>query len=392
MPALPRWMMTVANDLRSFDWHVKSGWIALHSAALYGGNAAAFRARHSTESDSLQVRPTQYRSLVFDIPRRTGFGDEILGRAWTQTATKIGQMLASKVGNDLRVHQETDSVSIGEFINDTRNELTRALPTISFLVSTPFDALKSAYKVLRQGRAAKSVRPIDLYCLAWISIAAHGILRMRHCDVCFRWAIPGHLHCYEHSQSKEAPGTSQEKSRRYRTAAKIAVTFHHPPRSLPKHSIMCARRLPQIMARLIWRTPLPNEERTVRSIKEALAKRPMALAQIGTDALSLTSVALYKRLEDRIDPLEINPSAWVWKIKQMDRWEREKTTRCPGQRGKGHATRSRIIEAISLAEEGNPKSMIAEILGVHPSTISNWIRRAPYPGLVDTLKLKFRKK
>lgn len=130
----------------------------------------------------------------------------------------------------------------------------------------------------------------------------------------------------------------------------------------------------------------------MRSIKEALAKRPMALAQISTDALSLTSVALYKRLEDRIDPLEINPSAWVWKIKQMDRWEREKTARCPGQRGKGHATRSRIIEAISLAEEGNPKSMIAEILGVHPSTISNWIRRAPYPGLVDALKLKFRKK
>lgn len=387
MPALPRWLMTVANDLRSFDWHVKSGWIALHSAALRGGNAAGFRASHSPELDSLQVRLAQYRSLVFDIPRRTGFGDENLGRAWTQTATKIGQMLASKVGNDILVHQETHSVSIGEFINDTRNELTRALPTISFLVSTPFDALQSAYKGLRQGRAAKTIRPIDLYCLAWISIAAHGILRMRHCDVCFRWAIPGHGHCYEHSQSQEAPGTSQEKSRRYRSAAKIAVTFHHPPRPLPKHSLMSVRRLPRIMARLIWRTPLPDEERTVRSIKEALAKRPAALALAGTDALSLTSIALYKRLEDRIDPLEINPSAWVWKIKQLDRWEREKAARCPGRRGNGHATRCRIVEAISLAKEGYPKSIIAEILGVHPSSISNWIRRASYPDLVDALKL-----
>lgn len=392
MRALPRWLRTVANDMRSFDTHVNSGWVALHTAALRGGNVASFRARHSPELDSLQIRLDQYRSLVLDIPRRTGFGDENLGRAWTRTATQIGEMLASKARNDIWAHQETLSVSIGEFFNETRNELSRAFPTISFSVTTPFDALQSAYMGLRQGRAAKSVRATELYCLAWISIAAHGLLSMRHCDVCFRWAIPGHGHCHEHSQSQEAPGTSQEKSLRYRTASKIAVTFHHPPRPLPKHSIMCAQRLPQIMARLIWRTPLPDEERTVRSIKEALAKRPMALAQIGTDALSLTSVALYKRLEDRIDPLEINPSAWVWKIKQMDRWEREKTARCPGQRGKGHATRSRIIEAISLAEEGNPKSMIAEILGVHPSTISNWIRRAPYPGLVDALKLKFRKK
>lgn len=116
-----------------------------------------------------------------------------------------------------------------------------------------------------------------------------------------------------------------------------------------------------------------------------------ALALAGTDALSLTSIALYKRLEDRIDPLEINPSAWVWKIKQLDRWEREKAARCPGQRGNGHATRCRIVEAISLAEEGYPKSIIAEILGVHPSTISNWIRRASYPDLVDALKLKLKK-
>lgn len=283
---------------------------------------------------------------------------------------------------------DNSGASIKEFLIDTRDELSRTFPSIEFSVTTPFDALRSAYSGLRQGKSAKVIRTIELYCLAWISIAAHGILRMRHCELCFRWAIPGHDHCYEHSQSKEAPGTPQEKSHRYRNAAKIAVTYRYPPRPVPRHSTISLRRLPQVMARLIWHTPLPDEERTVRSIKEALAKRPAVLAQVGPDVLLLKSLPLYKRLEKRIDPLEINPSAWVWKIKQLDRWEHEKTVRCPGHRGKGRLTRWRIVHAISLAEQGCSKSMIAGMMGVHPSTISNWIRRESFPDLANALKPK----
>ena len=280
---------------------------------------------------------------------------------------------------------ENSGISIKELLIDTRHELSRTFPSLEFSVTTPFDALRSAYSGLRQGRSAKAIRTIELYCLAWISIAAHGILRMRHCELCFRWAIPGHDHCYEHSQSKEAPGTPQEKSHRYRNAAKVAVTYCYPPRPVPRHSTISVRRLPQVMARLIWRTPLPDEERTVRSIKEALAKRPTVLAQLGSDALSLNSMALYKRLGERVDPLEINPSAWVWKLKQLGRWERERISRCPGRRGKGRQTRWKIVRAITLAEKGCSKSMIASILEIYPSVISNWIRRGSFPDLANAL-------
>ena len=340
---------------------------------------------HSIDPDSLQIRIDQYRSLVLDIPRRAGFRDESLGKEWTRAATQIGELLAAKVWEE-GLRGEDLGVSIREFLTDTLDELSSAFPSIEFSVATPFDALRSCYRALRQGRYAKSVRTIELYCLAWISIAAHGILRMRHCELCFRWAIPGHDHCYEHSQSKEAPGTPQEKSLRYRNAAKIAVTYRYPPRPVPQHSTMSVRRLPQIMARLIWSTPLPDEKRTLRSIKDALEKRPVVLAQGGADSLSLRSLALYKRLEERIDPLEINPSAWAWKIRQFDRWEREKTARCPGYRGKGRRTRWRIIQATSLAERGCSKSMIANILGVHPSTISNWMGCGSFPDLANALK------
>lgn len=385
MRTLPYWLRTLDQGVHSLDWHVKSGWLVLNTAALRGGNAAGLRAPYPINPESLLVRIEQYRSLVLDIPRRIGFCDKNLGKGWIRTATQIGEMLAARVWEEGVMQDESCGVSIKEFLIDTRDELSRAFPSIDFSVATPFDALRSAYKGLRQGKFAKSIRTVELYCLAWICIAAHGILKMRHCELCFRWAIPGHKHCYEHSQSKEASGSPQEKSLRYRNAAKISVTYRYPPRPVPRHSKISASRLPQIIARVIWCTPLPDEERTVRSIKEALAKRPAVLAQVGQDALSLTSMALYKQLEERIDPLEINPSAWVWKLKQMDRWERVKTTRCPGHRGKGHLTRWRIVKAISLADMGCSKSMIASILGVCPSTISNWLRRGAFPKLEELL-------
>lgn len=385
MPALPRWLRTLDQDPRPLSWHLKSGWAALHMAALRGGNAAGLRARYPIDPDSLQIRIDQYRSLVLDVPRRAGFRDENLGKEWTRAATKIGEMLAARLWEEGLMRGENSGVSIKEFLIDTRHELSRTFPSLEFSVATPFDALRSAYSGLRQGRSAKAIRTIELYCLAWISVAAHGILRMRHCELCFRWAIPGHDHCYEHSQSKEAPGTPQEKSHRYRNAVKIAVTYRYPPRPVPRHSTISVRRLPQVMARLIWRTPLPDEERTVRSIKEALAKRPTVLAQLGSDALSLNSMALYKRLGERVDPLEINPSAWVWKLKQLGRWEREKISRCPGRRGKGRQTRWKIVRAITLAEKGCSKSMIASILEIYPSVISNWIRRESFPDLANAL-------
>lgn len=385
---LPRWLRALDQDLRPLDWYVKSGWGALHMAALRGGNSAGLRSRYSVDPDSLKVHIGQYRSLVLDIPRRLGVMDEDLGRRWIQMAAQIGDTLAAKVWHENSKPEDRSNVIVKEFLYGTRHGLLRTFPSIEFSVATPFDALRSAYRALRQGRSAKNVRTIELYCLAWIGIAAHAILKMRHCDLCFRWAIPGHDHCYEHSQSKEAPGTPQEKSLRYRNAAKIAVTFRYPPRPAPRHSTMSVRRLPQLMARLIWHTPLPDEERTLRAIEQVLAKRPTVLAQMGPDALLLKSLAFYKRLEERIDPLEINPSSWVWKIKQFDRWEREKISRCPGGRGYGRRTRWRIIKAISLAEKGVSKSMIARILDVHPSSISNWIRRESFPGLANMLKQK----
>lgn len=221
MRALPRWLRKLDQGLRPLDWRVKSGWAALHTAALRGGNAAGFRSRYSIDPDSLEVRIDQYRSLVLDIPRRIGFNDEILEKAWTRAATQIGKLLATKVREQDSTRDARDIVSIRQLLGDTHHELTRAFPSIQFSVATPFDALRSAYSALRLGRAARTVRLVELYCLAWIGIAAQGILKMRHCELCFRWAIPGHDHCYEHSQSKEASGTAQEKSLRY----------HHLPRT-----------------------------------------------------------------------------------------------------------------------------------------------------------------
>lgn len=358
---------------------LKAGWVTLHTAALRG-NAAGVRSAYADDPDSLMIRLERYRVLVSDLPRRTSQKDDDIGRNWARFGLKVGNTLCGMLPMDLAAIPLQRSL-MGGLLAVTFDQIQRAAPSVEFSIATPFDALRSAYAVLKKSRSAKAVRAADLFCLMWIGIATRAIIKMHHCELCFRWAIPGHALCYEHSQSKEAHGSSREKSFRYRQGAKIAVGYRYPIRPMPAHVLISIKRLPLTIARVLWHTPLPDEQRTVLTIKRTLMSHPSVFSLIGKDAVSLKPLQLYKRLEERLDPLETNPAAWCWKIRQLVRWEREKIKGCPGHRGHGRGARIKMIEAVNLRRAGFMKSEIARALNLSPSAISNWVRRGKAFGL-----------
>jgi DNA-binding MarR family transcriptional regulator len=86
-----------------------------------------------------------------------------------------------------------------------------------------------------------------------------------------------------------------------------------------------------------------------------------------------------------LDRFEFDPAAWVWKIKELAKWQKAEALVLPGQRGPGKKSEWRIRMAVGLAEEGKRQSQIAERLNIRSSTISNWIKRGQAPELARIL-------
>ena len=204
---------------------------------------------------------------------------------------------------------------------------------------------------------------------------------MRRCALCFRWAIPGHRFCGEHTQSGESSDSIEVKRLRYLHGVRVSNSPFYKPSRSPKTIAINADRLPRIISRVLWGTSLPDEDRTAESIRNALRSNPEVDSILGGDCATLRNAALYARLNDRLDRYEFDPSVWVWKINSLAEWVRAEAKALPGRRGRGETNQRHIRMAVSLAANGATQSQIAARLGIRPSTISNWIKRGQAPEL-----------
>jgi DNA-binding NarL/FixJ family response regulator len=131
----------------------------------------------------------------------------------------------------------------------------------------------------------------------------------------------------------------------------------------------------------LWGTPLPDEDRTVESIRKALRSNPEINSLLGEDCPDLPAAALYARLNGRLDRYEFDPSSWIWKVKDLAEWTRAEARALPGRRRRGKISQWHIRVAVDLAANGARQSQIAEKLGIRSSTISNWVKRGQAPEL-----------
>lgn len=315
--------------------------------------------------------------LVCDLPTRLGKASEVSVRDWYRYGAEIGELLLGHIPVGMR-----GQLSVGKFFSMSKDRLPSPRRHQQNF-STPFLTVEAAYKALVRRVDTGDVGELDVLHLAWIGLAVRAIVAMTPCRFCYRWAVPGEKFCLQHSQTLTAPGSRSEKAARYRLGKKVASRYHYPLRSPPKYVQYSIEKLPRLLARLLWKSPAPNEEGVVQRIRKVLNSHPQLSTYAGENLSALPGARLYKRLNEIFDPLEFNPVSWAWKLKRALQWIEIERKLSPGSRGKGRRTKYRITMARAFARMGNTKSEIAQLLGISPSTISNWISRGLYPEFGD---------
>lgn len=246
------------------------------------------------------------------------------------------------------------------------------------LATDPFETLEVMFSLLRRrSHLAEPPDILDCIALIWIGFAIHGISTMVLCSLCFRWALPGQTLCPLHGQSIAYSGTRSAKALGYSRGAKTAIRYQRPWVRVPGRIVMSKKRALVLAAHIQATAVIPDLKRTVHAILKRIQQSPRVLEQLGK--VPEDPPKLYNHLRKHVDPLEHNPSCWTWKIRQYELWLAAEKKAFPGVRGKSKKTGWQIMEASKYARAGRSKVATARLLGISPSTISNWIAR----GLMD---------
>ena len=187
-------------------------------------------------------------------------------------------------------------------------------------------------------------------------------------------------------------GARSDKAIAYTRGVKTSILYQKSSMNVPSR-IMMSNMIALVLAARVQSTAvLPDESRTVQAILKQVQQSPRVLAKLGN--VPENASKLYNYLRQYIDPLEYNPSCWTWKIRHYERWLAAEEKAFPKVRGESRKTRARICTAMIYAQAGCSKVVAARMLGISPSTISNWIARGlwaptsgsntPYPDLAPT--------
>ncbi len=356
-----------------------TGWISLHVAIVRGDGAG--RAINQGGTKIFKVNAAHYLRRTCNLPANLGIHAIGRERYNIESAKAVADLILMCIPAKTRGAPLSEGYALAllDFMEEKARKL--GLPG-GFDASTPFTALKSSYSVFSRF----DTNDLHQLCYAALTLVSFGmavsaLMQLTRCKRCFRWAIPGYELCPEHSSSKESGYSLEARRLNYLRGVRVSESpFRSPPR-MRKVAGINVRRLPRVIARLLWGTPLPNEERTATLIRNTVRSNPDVWPLLGYDCADLQGGALYDRLNERLDRYEFNPSAWVPKIKFLDKWLRHEALMLPGRRGDGVRKERRIRDATNLAREGFIQADIAMSLGIRPSTISNWIRRGQAPEL-----------
>ena len=129
-----------------------------------------------------------------------------------------------------------------------------------------------------------------------------------------------------------------------------------------------------MVARVLWRASVPDEQRISMAVSSLLAAYPRT-HEVVCGVQQTRPSELFDRLRERLDPLEYSPGGWHTKLRAAEAWFTAVETSTPGQRGPGRRTRNRVVDAWSLVRDSaESKSSAAALLGLHPSAVSYWLR------------------
>lgn len=256
----------------------------------------------------------------------------------------------------------------------------------------PQSLVAGCYRVLDSSKDELTLRATDADAVLLIGASRIvWVLEQKVCAFCFRLALAGSDYCGEHCLSKTVGGDSRSRQRSYQHGKVVARSFARCAEHEALTDLLSKTAAASMAARrLLWRTPVPNEEAVLRGLKRQLEDSPFLLSAIGRDILDVKLMHLEQELCKRLDPLCYRLGDWRARLRAAEVWYRMASDVAPGVRGRGQGTEKLIRKALVLARRGFSKSAVAERLGIHPSTISKWLSRAPQHAGVQALAACFQ--
>ena len=277
-------------------------------------------------------------------------------------------------------------VSLRRLTNTRTWDLGKDVDYGELLRFEPHSLFGRCYELLFSRRRQAQVSELDLYLLVLMGLAATGLREMRYCEFCPRWACPGSSLCVHHSQSRLVPGTPSEKAARYRIGRAVGEIFRRHVPEVPVQVELTDSTLPAFLAHLLWRAASPNEARTAAAVRRQITDSPALQELIGQDVDSLGNDRLYSRLQKTVDPYEVRPAAWLWKLRLLRLWSGYAAAVAAQPRKTSFDAWLRLVKASFLEREGLTRAEIARQLNLSPSAISNWLRRHETTSLQDAVK------
>ena len=384
---LPAWLVDELKQGRSQQELVRHATGTLTDAMLFAGVGQPNKS--DCEKDAVRVWAKGLEVRLWNLPRRTG----LRGSQLAESRQRFVAALAS------RVLAATGSVEVATARPWARSDLQAALtqvkgglslaaevmtrhnrrpPTISEIpepFATPHLALQAAYHSMAANQNELVVVPSDVKALSLFGLASHALVKMRRCHLCFRWALPGHQYCGQHTLSAEVGGSPNERQARYQSGQRARSHFEKLLREVPgRFGRITSEVRGFVVARLLWRASVPDEQRIAVSVSKLLPTYPLTHQEVGHGEERRTT-KLFDTLRERLDPLEFSPGNWHTKLRAAEAWFAAVEYKTPGRRGPGRKTRSRVVDVWSLVRDfAESKSSAAAILGLHPSAISYWLR------------------
>ena len=339
--AVPAWVTKITKRgvepvkaLASLGAKVMVGSV-LHCGGVPAVSRAAGDASPSAEGLNRYLRNLPGRSLVLEerLPARYAYC----------VAERLAQRVAAEGG--LFGKCESPALAMCELIEAVLTSVGmvtgRAEDDAASKCFTPLDVLSAIAANLKFRSDEVCMDALDARCVVASGIAYRGLLDMRRCLWCFRWAWPGQQSCAQHSLSAEVGGTRQQRQARYEEAKRVCGHLSAPTFSQsPRYHRMSDREALWVIARLLFSPTLVREEEVLVKLVSAVHRSPCLMAAAMVDQVDFglaTTSKVAEEVRNWLDPLEYRPRVLVQEIHAGERWYRAAEIALPGKRGPGRA-------------------------------------------------------
>lgn len=342
-----------------------------------GNGVATVRLRWSRYSARLPFLPHHLKAVAKSFDYR-----------WRPLAHHLFREISqSCIGLD--THKDMSPTAMQRWMRAQLLDAQVEQASLSRLMRNPGDLLEFAVRQLRNIKGEDQLNFVPA--VPWLAIVHVATLHFRfaRCEFCFRWAPKRQRFCAAHSQSGTFPGSKAEKARNYYVGYDTALALGWT-RSSPRIKVHCDRHfVAKTIAYHLWGAKPSNERTTFARIRAEIAKAPHVCERLGA-VLPEGNASLHALLRERLDPLELWPTAWPEKIALAEKWFSAEAKVTPGRRGRSAKTTSDIARAENLARKGLSITAIARELGCSRTTITKWCSRGRAPRLKELLEERRR--